>query len=76
MTAPTTIEALMFELREGLGMLAEAGTRSRLRGCDRLAFKQIVRRLRKGTGYDPKWGENDIATLTVEWKRIRGPDGN
>lgn len=72
MTTEATIEALMFELRDGLGALAEEGTRGRLAGCDRTAVKQVARRLRAGHRFDAKWNEADVATLILEWESLTG----
>ena len=73
MTARTTIEALMFELRDGLGVLAEDDTRGRLVRCDQNAMRQIVNRLLPGKGgpSDPTWSEADIQTLLLEWHRLK-----
>ena len=74
MTTQNTIEALMYELRNGLGALAEDGARGRLGRCDKKAMHQVIERLRPGKGgrYDPNWSDADIATLMVEWKRATG----
>lgn len=72
MTAQTTIEALLFELRDGLGALAEHGTSSRLMRCDQEAMRQVIDRLRRGYGHDPHWRDIDIQTLLVEWHKLKG----
>jgi hypothetical protein len=74
MTAQTTIEALLFELRDGLGALAEDATRGRLGRCDQDGVRQVTSRLREGKGgpCDPNWSKTDIETLIVEWKKLRG----
>lgn len=72
MTAQTTIEALLFELRDGLGALVEDGARGRLGRCNKTAIKQLARRLRKGGACDPKWSEADVQTLLLEWKSLQG----
>lgn len=72
MTAQSTIEALMYELRDGLGALAEDGARGRLASCDRTAVKHVMRRLRAGHRFDPKWSEADVQTLMLEWKSLTG----
>ena len=74
MTAQTTIEALIFELRDGVGALAEDGARSRLARCSKAAMRQVVKRLRPGQGgrYDPNWNAADIQTLMLEWQKLQG----
>ena len=74
MTPQTTIEALIYELRGGLGALAEDGTRGRLARCDKGAMRQVVNRLRPGKGgrYDPNWNAADIQTLMLEWRKLNG----
>ena len=74
MTAQTTIEALMYELRDGLGALAEEGTRGRLARCNKGALREVTKRLQPGKGgrYDPNWSEADIQTLILEWHKLRG----
>lgn len=74
MTAQSTIEALMYELRAGLGALADADTRGRLARCNRAAMREVVKRLRPGRGgrYDPNWNAADIQTLMLEWQRLKG----
>ena len=74
MTAQSTVEALMFELRDGLGVLAEESTRGRLGRCSKSAMRQVVKRLRPGQGgrYDPNWSAADIQTLVLEWQKLQG----
>lgn len=74
MTAPSTVEALLYELRAGLRALAEDGTRGRLARCNKGALREVVKRLRPGQGgrYDPNWNEADIQTLIAEWENLRG----
>ena len=74
MTAQATIEALMYELRDGLGALGEDGARGRLARCNKAAMRQVVKRLRPGQGgrYDPNWNAADIATLMTEWRTLQG----
>ena len=72
MTAQTTIEALIYELRRGVGMLGEEATRGRLGRCNKKAIKQVMRRLRAGHQFDPKWSEADVQTLALEWDRLTG----
>jgi hypothetical protein len=73
-TAQTTIEALLHELRNGLGALAEPGTRGRLARCDSEAIREVASRLRQGHGgrYDPNWSDAEIQSLLIEWNRMHG----
>ena len=74
MTAQTTIEALLYELRRGLAALAEHGTRSRLSRCDKAAIRQVAARLQPASGgpFDPTWSAADVQTLVLEWQTLKG----
>jgi hypothetical protein len=76
-TAPTTVEALMWALREfGLSGLYRAGNHDRLRCCDGAAMEQICRRLsnlNKGSrGSHPDWPDEDIEKLHEAWLKLGG----
>jgi hypothetical protein len=76
-TPPTTIEALMYSLREsGLECLGEVGTSDRLRRCDGPAMKEICGRLEHlNTGSRSRlrnWPTQDIEKLIATWREVGG----
>jgi hypothetical protein len=76
-TPPTTIEALMYSLRErGLACLSETDTRDRLRRCDGLEMQEICGRLsnfqERTKGRHPDWPKADIDKLIVAWREVGG----
>jgi hypothetical protein len=74
MTAPTTIESMMYALRErGLSCLQELNSRDRLARCDAAAMKQITERLlNMGNGSKGRlkdWPVADVEKVLVAWKK-------
>jgi hypothetical protein len=74
-TAPTTIEALLYELRDGLSCLANEGALDRLRRCDRAAMRTIAAEMEswecRGKPWLPAWSTQDVAKLLKIWRGLK-----
>jgi hypothetical protein len=66
-TAAGTIEALLYELRNGLSCLDDEGAVNRLRRCDGAAICTIAAELlswkNKNKPWLPPWSEEEVAKL-------------
>lgn len=74
-TAPSTIDALLYELRSGLSCLEDDGAVGRLRCCDGYAIRTIAAELLTWKGRNepclPPWTEDDVAGLVDVWEALR-----
>ena len=75
MTAPTTVEAMLFALRSGLSCLANPGNRDRLQACDPAAMREIAARLHSWralrAAWLPAWDDGDVKRLILVWRALR-----
>jgi hypothetical protein len=74
-TAQSTIDALLYELREGLSALAGDGCRKRLRCCDaaamRIVAETLLARKDKNKTWLKPWTQEDIAKLLTVRKGMK-----
>jgi hypothetical protein len=74
-TAASTIEAIMYVLRDGPTLLKGSGLLSLLDVCDRAAIEEIKRRLldmRVGSkAARPNWSVDDVEKVFAVWKSVQ-----
>ena len=72
--AGTTIEALMYSLRErGVKALEESNTQSRLAELDKSQLKEVCRRVQNFKPHiAAPWSREETTTLVSNWRKLHG----
>jgi hypothetical protein len=75
--AESTVEALMFTLRAGLGALKQPNTLRRLSELNVTQLRHVMVRLQKfKPEIAPPWSPDEIAVLFAVWGKIHAPENS